>query len=214
MVVPQDSLKSCRLCRRSLPTKAFYSTETGHLSSRCKNCHGIARRRCHVCRRIFIGKHGQKACSRLCHDLMRAPTFLLCQRCNTLLGPVSKLKQKYCSKRCGYAAATTGRLTVRKTLTKARKAQSTLRYHIVSGHITRPDVCEACGAGGGPIEGAHYNYDEPLRVRWLCQSCHRRWDHREPKGATVIVAGPGRRAKVSPQKTPAIEAGVREGEIA
>ncbi|MFQ6047992.1 MAG: hypothetical protein ACE5K7_01350 [Phycisphaerae bacterium] len=56
-----------------------------------------------------------------------------------------------------------------------------------AGHITRPSVCEECGATDRKIEAAHYDYDEPLRVRWLCRSCHVRWDRREPKGATFVV---------------------------
>jgi hypothetical protein len=61
------------------------------------------------------------------------------------------------------------------------------------------------------IEGAHYNYDEPLRVRWLCRSCHRRWDKLEPKGGTYLVSGPGRKRRDQTEKTPVAMAGV-EGE--
>jgi len=72
-------------------------------------------------------------------------------------------------------------------MTKARSAQSLLRYHIQAGNIVRPTSCEECGATNRRIEGAHFNYDEPLRVRWLCVSCHRRWDKSEPKHATFVV---------------------------
>jgi len=37
------------------------------------------------------------------------------------------------------------------------------------------------------IEAAHHDYDQPLHVRWLCRSCHVRWDKREPKNGTVVV---------------------------
>lgn len=51
---------------------------------------------------------------------------------------------------------------------------------IKKGLLTRPSICEQCGKGGR-IEAAHYDYSQPLNVRWLCVSCHRRWDKAEPK---------------------------------
>jgi hypothetical protein len=212
MVITQAELKRCRCCRRELPLTSFYIARPGQSSSRCKRCHGLALRRCRVCRRIFIAKPGRKACSALCSQLMRAPTFLICRHCGQVFGPVEHLERKYCSKRCAYANATTGRLTVRKSTREARSAQSLLRYHVQAGHIIRPSVCEECGANSCKIEAAHYDYAEPLRVRWLCCSCHRRWDMREPKGATYILSGPGRRRRDTHEKTPTAMAGVSEQE--
>ena len=212
MVVTEDSVKRCRLCKRELPNSAFHAIGAGKLSSRCKRCHGVGLRVCLICRCIFIGKAGRKTCSELCHDLMCAPTYYNCKGCGKLFGPIDHLKRKFCSKRCAYNAASTGRMTVRKTCRKARSAQSLLRYHVEAGHVLRPSECEQCGATNCPIEGAHYNYDEPLRVRWLCRSCHRRWDNSEPKGATYIVAGPGRRRKMPDEKPPTAMAGVVQGE--
>jgi hypothetical protein len=188
MVQLAEGVKQCRLCRRQLPLHDFHRSRPGGLASRCKICHGVALRRCQLCRRIFIGKSGRKACSPLCSALMRAPTYLLCRQCGQVFGPVDHLRRQFCSTRCKVAAASTGRKTLRKTITKARSAQSLLRYHVEAGHINRPDACEECGATDRRIEGAHFNYDEPLRVRWLCVSCHRRWDKREPKHATYVVS--------------------------
>jgi len=70
----------------------------------------------------------------------------------------------------------------------ARKAQSLIRYHVESGKLQRPEACEECGKAE-KIEAAHFNYDEPLRVRWLCCSCHRRWDKRDPKRGTIPPSG-------------------------
>lgn len=191
MVQFADGVKRCRLCQRQLPLQEFYRTKAVCWSSRCKSCHGVGQRQCHVCQQTFVGKHGRKACSERCHnEMLRPPTFLICQQCGRPFGPVDKLKRKCCSVACKHLAARTGRRTIRKTVTKARSAQSLLRYHIQAGHITRPTTCEGCGANDRPIEGAHFNYDEPLRVRWLCRSCHVRWDKREPKHATYIVSVP------------------------
>lgn len=62
-----------------------------------------------------------------------------------------------------------------------------LKYHVDKGNITRSSMCEECGCDNKKIEGAHYNYSEPLNVRWLCRSCHVKWDKLEPKGATYVV---------------------------
>jgi hypothetical protein len=116
----------------------------------------------------------------------RPRSWTICPVCLSIF-PLPRLQRRFCSYGCKVAAQTTGRRTARRTIAKARSAQSLLRYHIQAGNIVRPDACEECGATNRRIEGAHFNYDEPLRVRWLCVPCHRRWDKREPKRATFAV---------------------------
>jgi len=186
----------CRLCRRALPFTDFHRARAGTYSSRCKKCHGLAFQLCAFCNRVFIGKSDRKAYSPLCSELIRSPTFLICQHCGHLFGPVDHLRRRFCSMACKYAAATTGRKTFRRTVTKARNAQSLLRYHVQAGHIVRPTACEECGATNRAIEGAHFNYDEPLRVRWLCVPCHRRWDKSQPKHATYIIGATDEKCEV------------------
>jgi hypothetical protein len=194
MVNLEEGLKKCRLCRRALPLCQFHRARPNAFSSRCKQCHGVGLRKCSFCSRAFIGKSGRKSCSQLCSNLLNAPTFLLCKKCGQVYGPVDHLCRRYCSKACAYAAALTGRKSIRKTITKARSAQSLLRYHVQAGHLVRPSVCEECKSTDRRIEGAHFNYDEPLRVRWLCIPCHRRWDKQEPKGATIKIHLQGRQS--------------------
>jgi hypothetical protein len=50
------------------------------------------------------------------------------------------------------------------------------------GILTPRETCEECGSagkrrrdGGSGIEAHHDDYNHPLRVRWLCKSCHVRW---------------------------------------
>ena len=47
------------------------------------------------------------------------------------------------------------------------------------GTLVRPAACEECRTPG-PVDAAHYDYARPLDVRWLCRSCHIKWD-RDPK---------------------------------
>ena len=123
------------------------------------------------------GKHGGNR---------KPQTFRKCKTCGVLFGPLKTLSQFYCSKPCGVRGMS-GRKSVRKTIPEARKAQRQLAYQIQIGNIIRPVVCEECKATGSKIEGAHYSYDEPLNVRWLCKSCHVKWDKANPKNVTYRV---------------------------
>lgn len=51
---------------------------------------------------------------------------------------------------------------------------------IKSGKLTRPDRCQECGKECRP-DAAHADYNNRFDVRWLCKSCHSKWDYREPK---------------------------------
>ena len=183
----KQKIKLCKYCGKEKPLSQFYKVRKNGFSSRCRDCHGLSERTCVICGTTFIGSSGRKACSDICHKKLRPPTYLNCNYCSKKYGPVDRLKRKFCSVTCANKAKTTGQRTFRKTITKARSAQSLLRYHVQAGHIIRPSICEECGANDRKIEAAHYNYDEPLRVRWLCRSCHVRWDKRNPKHATYIV---------------------------
>jgi len=55
------------------------------------------------------------------------------------------------------------------------------RRALRTGELVRPDWCQRCGASCHP-DGHHDDYTEPLRVLWLCKSCH-------------AVAHPGRHAR-------------------
>lgn len=66
----------------------------------------------------------------------------------------------------------------RKSL-KAR-ARIQLNLAIIRGEITRPLVCDECGATG-MIEAHHGNYNDFLKVQWLCKLCHgiKHWKENE-----------------------------------
>jgi peptide subunit release factor 1 (eRF1) len=110
----------------------------------------------------------------------------LCGSCGEWFSP-DRYTKKYCSNKCKVKAQSTGRKTFRVTDTKARSAQSLLSYHVKRKNIKKPTRCEECGKENQRIEGAHFNYDEPLKVRWLCRSCHVKWDKQNPKGVTHII---------------------------
>jgi hypothetical protein len=193
-------MKRCLRCGVEKPDGEFYPARPGALTSRCKQCHGVEARACVVCTATFVGKAGRICCSPACRTSLCPPTYKTCQACKGTFGPVDHLDRRFCSHACAYKARATGRRTLRKTIRKARNAQSLVRYHVLAGHIIRPSACQQCGTTARKIEAAHFNYDEPLRVRWLCKSCHARWDKKEPKGATYVVP-------IAPEAEPATAAG-------
>lgn len=70
-------------------------------------------------------------------------------------------------------------------------AMGKLKEAIKSGKVSRPEVCEECGATG-IVHAHHDDYDFPLEVRGLCPKHHVAWH---------AVHGPGRnRYKRTPRQ--------------
>lgn len=61
------------------------------------------------------------------------------------------------------------------------RTSSTIQRLTKRGLLVRPERCEECGIKGKPIDAAHFDYAYPLLFRWLCRSCHRKWDVEQPK---------------------------------
>ena len=183
-------MKRCKRCGQIRPYDEFHLVKPGKYSSRCRDCHGIEWRSCKICGTQYEGLAGKLVCSASCRQRLRPPTYKTCEQCQKQYGPVDRLNRRFCSLECKFKAQATGRKRLRKTITKARNAQSLLRYHVQAGHITRPACCEQCGGSSGRIEGSHTDYDKPLSVRWLCVSCHRRLDKANPKNVTYVVMQP------------------------
>ena len=109
-------------------------------------------------------------------------TFKTCEHCGERFGPVERLRRRYCSPACKANAQRVIAPRVRQPATReARRAQRRVALAIADGRLVRPSACEECGSDGA-IEAAHFDYARPEEVRWLCISCHRRWDAAAPKG--------------------------------
>ena len=65
-----------------------------------------------------------------------------------------------------------------------------LEHAIEVGKIIRILKCEKCGSvnkfkdGRTAIQAHHINYNEPLKVMWLCRKCHFEW-HKNNKAIPV-----------------------------
>jgi len=60
---------------------------------------------------------------------------------------------------------------------KQKNAQTMVQAAVCAGFLSRPDQCAQCGERRpGKIQAHHDDYDEPLKVCWLCARCHRKAD--------------------------------------
>lgn len=97
---------------------------------------------------------------------------------------VNKRKCAKYSKTEGYKKAQARYRKKRKLYTgeaQKTKARGQIAYKIKKGKIVRPNHCETCGIECKPY-AHHDDYEKPLDVRWLCQSCDRA-AHRQQKEA-------------------------------
>ena len=180
-------MKKCSLCGNERPHDRFYQDKRGVFSARCKDCHGIAERKCIQCGDAFLGKSNVKLCSDRCRAAHRPQTFKDCEFCGESFGPVTHLARRFCSYECKSKSQATGQKRKFIATPEARRAHRRVAYAVDTGRLVRPHQCDQCGAEG-KMEGAHSDYARPLDVRWLCRSCHVRWDAADPKGGGVSVA--------------------------
>jgi hypothetical protein len=117
---------------------------------------------------------------------MKPQVFPDCAYCGQPFGPRRRKAHRYCSYACAYAARATGPTVRYESTLTAAATHARVKRAVARGVLHRPSACENCGQERR-LEGAHFDYSEPLRVRWLCIPCHRIWDGREPKGGARRV---------------------------
>jgi len=54
-----------------------------------------------------------------------------------------------------------------------RLANAKVHKAVKTGVLKRPARCSECGRRNGRIVAHHENYERPLEVVWLCDSCHK-----------------------------------------
>lgn len=55
---------------------------------------------------------------------------------------------------------------------EAHNARMAVTNALHAGRLVKPDQCERCSAHQDDLEAHHWDYREPLDVRWLCPPCH------------------------------------------
>lgn len=89
---------------------------------------------------------------------------------------------------------------------EAMKTHTAVAKAIKAGELVRPKRCEECGKKKRIIHGAHHDYGRPLDVRWLCVSCHKKWDLAVPKNSGFAEWGGQLVFRISPKDKKALEA--------
>jgi len=91
--------------------------------------------------------------------------YYSCRKCNT-----ERLK--------AYRQTPNGRVKVNSAVYRSvakhrekQNARSMLNYHVRVGNVVKPKKCEKCKKQK-KLAGHHFNYNEPLRVVWVCRGCH------------------------------------------
>lgn len=186
----ESGMKTCCKCGGAKSLRFFYLNADRPMgySARCRSCHGVQSRSCSTCGKEFEGLSGKRFCSEACRKVARPRRTANCKVCAEVF-LAGSAGQKFCSVACKIADQTTGRRRLFISSFAARAAHSRVAYALKTGIICRPVCCEDCGKGGR-VQAAHFDYSKPLEVRWLCRSCHVRWDKAEPKGGGHSIVLP------------------------
>lgn len=125
---------------------------------RDKDGHALYEHECPVCKKKFVAVKRRKFCSIGC-------SVTLSNR--RRLGPLSNF---WISGRTEDERVE----SYKQEHPNRVKAVNDLNYAVESGRVTKGTVCEICGTSGEKIAGHHQEYSEPLKVNWLCYSCHKK----------------------------------------
>jgi len=65
------------------------------------------------------------------------------------------------------------------------RASSKVQKAIKKGILIKPKECQICNKTNCRIEASHSDYSKPLDVLWVCVSCHRKYDYKNPKTVQI-----------------------------
>jgi hypothetical protein len=163
---PNDtpSVKRCGRCTEVKPVDQFYRLKSGYLHGYCRPC---VTESCREWRRANRDKVLEVERRRRVKDAERIAEQTRQWRADhpeTTLAAIRRWEAKNPDR-----------------IRMVRRAMDAVQRALKRGDLSRPAICEACGAQHRQITAAHHDYSRPLDVRWLCRPCHGRWDQAEPK---------------------------------
>ncbi len=144
-------MKTCSKCNRSLPLSEFYKQG------------GLCRPECKDCRKHYLYKYKRE----------RREQYNAYERrryARDMEGERKKSQLKYIKNRDAVLDRTKKYKLDNPSINKAHRSVASA---VRSGKLTRPSKCSNCGEIKA-LDAHHDDYSKPLKVRWLCRSCHER----------------------------------------
>ncbi len=136
---------------------------------------------CKNCGKEFNKHRRQVHCSKICAQTYNNHKFNgICLHCSKEFGGFQG--QIFCSNGCArsyYVSSTEGTSRSRAhkkyaNLNKHKKKANDFLYSNLRNGAIQPQPCAICNASRLYTEAHHQNYNKPLEVDWLCDSCHKR----------------------------------------
>jgi transposase-like protein len=88
-----------------------------------------------------------------------------------------KARQEYVKTESGKKSRQRAKENYKNHFPMKHAAHILFRNAVRDKKIIRADFCSICKSTY-KVEGHHDDYTKPLEVRWMCESCHKKW-HRE-----------------------------------
>lgn len=85
-----------------------------------------------------------------------------------------KARYEYARTEAGKEAGVRGNKKYRKRNPSIHQAHILVNKAIRNGELLKPQFCSKCNSDGN-IHGHHCDYNKPLDVMWLCETCHADW---------------------------------------
>lgn len=151
-------MKKCTICGYTKELDQFYKSNSSSdgTINQCKDCVKSRVRQRAIDKADYIREY-EKGRANLPHRV--------------------KLRRDYASTELGRIKGNEAKLRYIDKNPKVRRAHCIVSNALRDGAILKPQECEKCG-NDDRIEGHHCDYDQPLKIMWLCSQCHNQW-HKE-----------------------------------
>lgn len=174
-------MKICSRCKQSLALSEYgrNASRPDGLHHQCRECRNIANRESHAA-------HRDERLAKKRADYAANRARVLAERSAYRVRNLEKVRARNrayeaAHPETGRAYRAAYRASYPEVVRLMHRVGASVRRAVANGRLVKPAECSECSTAGVEIQAAHSDYSKPLDVRWLCRSCHTRWDHAEPK---------------------------------
>jgi len=149
--------KFCNGCNRILPRSEFYERSNGEIVWCCKECS------------LKISKKYNKLNQEKIRETHRIALIRARENNPELYKNINKNWEEKNKERKKISC----------------RASSKVQKAVKKGILIKPKECQMCKKTNCRIEASHSDYSKPLDVLWVCVSCHRKLDYKNPKTVKI-----------------------------